>query len=120
MFFNEATGHWNHETVIRTPETHPDDNTIGRYFADYQGQVHYCTDHEAIGSFAKHWFVRCGHPDNVRDYDGPERKAVTPRQIAQTFFRVEQADGRAWFTDRQGVSTAVDPAILTPPEAASF
>ncbi len=120
MFLNEATGHWNYETILRTPDTHPDDKVIGRYFADHQGQVHYAASHEAIGPFAKHWFVRCEHPENAGPYDGPARKAVTDRQIAHTFFRVEQSDGAAWFTNRQGVRTDVNPAILTPPEAASF
>lgn len=62
---------------LRTPETHPDHETVGRFFVGLGGLVYYCDSYDPHCGF---WMT------NIHDVQ--DRRNVSERAIGRTYHQV--------------------------------
>lgn len=72
--------------MIKTPQTEPDHETIGRRFKAWDGHVYYCDSYDSEIGF---WMTRedCP-PEHRNDQDREWRRNVSERAIGRTYHRI--------------------------------
>lgn len=97
---------------IKTPETHPDHDTVGKDFLAH-GHRWYCDSYDpAIGFWMTRVDASC---ENWNDQYGEWRRNVSPRAIGRTFWEVRCDFGREYAS-----GVVVPPRPLNGPGAGAF
>lgn len=74
--------------ALKTPETHPDHHTVGKYFCSgWDGVIYYCDSYDpSIG----YWMTPIDVTD--KDWRPVERKNVSERAIGRSFHEIWMYD----------------------------